>query len=163
MLKLKRFEEAIRHPYPKAEGVYLKIRPLSPVKLQELRIASKTGKVAVRLPDMEFGGNGQEKIRIVDDFDDLLFERKMFGYCLEDWEGIGFEDGVKAEREEFLKAMFEDRDIRTFVFLKAFENMELEKAKLEEELKNSQSSQGGLQKDKKAEFGVHSARKSGKE
>jgi hypothetical protein len=140
MLKLKRFEEAIRHPYPKAEGVYFKIRPLSPIKLQELRIASKTGKVAVRMPE---DGVGTEKVRIVDDFDDLVYERKMFAYSLEDWEGISFEDEKEAKREDLLKALFEDREIRAFVFLKAFESMTLEKEKLEEELKNSASSQGG--------------------
>jgi len=140
MLKLKRFEEAIRHPYPDAEGVYFKIRSLSPIKLKELRIASKTGKVAVRMPEEDAQ---REKVQIVDDFDDLIFERKMFAYCLEDWEGIEFENGNEAKREDFLKAMFEDRDIRTFVFLKAFESMELEKKKLEEELKNSDSSQNG--------------------
>jgi hypothetical protein len=155
MLKLKRFEEAIRHPYPNAEGVYLKIRPLSPIKMRELRIASKTGKVAVMRPDL---GEWQ----VVDDFDDLRFERKIFAYSLEDWEGISFEDGAKTEKEDLLKAMFEDRDIREFVFRKAFENMELEKAKLEEELKNSESSQGGSQKDKKAGFGVPSVRRPGK-
>jgi hypothetical protein len=135
MLKLKRFDEAVWYNWPEASGVRLKIRPLSRRKMLELRNESKQGKVAVSMPD--------EEIQIVDDFNDFIYEWKMFQFCLDDWEGISIDSEEEAKKEDIREAIFDNIALRRFILQKSLEVMSLENKKFEEELKNLLGSQDG--------------------
>lgn len=135
MLKLKRFDEAVWYNLPEASGVRLKIRPLSSRKMLELRNEAKQGKVAVSMPD--------EEVQIVDDFNDFVYEWKMFQFCLDDWEGISIDGEEEAKKEDVREAIFNNVVLRRFVLQKSLEVMSLENKKFEEELKNLLGSQGG--------------------
>lgn len=143
MLKLKRFDVGVWFDWPKAPNVRLKIKPLYGKKLLELRNESKQGKVAVEMPIPDLENPKRNKIEIVDDYNDLTYEWKMFLYCLEDWEGITLEGDIEPKKEEILEAIFNNVEMRRFIISKAFEVMVSENRKLEEELKNLQGSQDG--------------------
>lgn len=149
MITLKRHGQGIWYPWPKNEGVRFKIRPLTSKKLLELRNESKQGKVAVEMPMEDPENPGQNLIKIVDDYNDLLYEQKMLDYCLEDWEGLTLEDGIDKETpEEEIKraiqeAIFDHVEMRRFIFVQAFKSMAIEGKKFQDELKNLESSQDG--------------------
>jgi len=155
MLKLKRFNEAVWFNWPEASGVRLKIRPLNGRKMLELRNESKQGKVAVSMPSLD---PEEGNIRIVDDYNDFIYEWKMFQYCLEDYEGItldGEDDHPKElegeakslyeqkKREEIREAIFNNVLLRRFILKKSLEVMASENKRFEEELKNSLGSLDG--------------------
>ena len=134
MIKLKRFDEAAWFDY--APGVRFKIKPLSRVDTLQIRIKCKR-KIAVQ------GMNGEQNI--VDDIDTTLIVFESFQMALVDWQGPVIEGVKNPERYQMINGFFEDQKIVYFVLDIAFKTNEIEEKKLEGELKNSESSQDGLQ------------------
>ena len=134
MMKLKRFDEAAWHDY--APGVRFKIKPLSRVDCLQIHIRCKR-KIAVQ------GMNGEDNI--IDDVDNRLVAFESFQMALIDWQGPVIEGLKKPERYQVIDGLFEDQKIVHFILDIAFKTNEIEEKKLEGELKNSESSQDGLQ------------------
>ncbi len=130
MLKLKRFDVGVWYDYPKIQGVRLKIRPLNRKDVLYFRAGVKH-KQAVMVGD---------KNEIVDDFNEAEFIWSIFKNCLEDWEQIMTDDiGTKARHED----IFNNDDLREFIFSKANDAYASEEVQLGVELKNSETSQSG--------------------
>jgi hypothetical protein len=87
------------------------------------------------------GLNGNETI--VDDLDMKLLVFESFRMALRDWEGITIGGVEKPTREEMIDALFENERIVDFVLDRTFKANEKEEAALENESKNSESSQPG--------------------
>lgn len=135
MLKLKRFNEGIWYDFPNHPGVKLKIKSVSKKDILDIRAMVKR-KMAVK-SDGHF--------EIVDDYDEASFVWELFRTSLEEWQGISIDQvsDLKLEREDYLLAMFENDDLRKFVFEKTDEGSRIESQKLSDELKNSEGSQSG--------------------
>ena len=132
MLHLKRFDEGVWFDWPEAEGVRLKIKPLSQKEMIEIRSKVRR-KVAILIDG---------KNEIIDDYDESAALWKMFCLSLQEWEGISF-DKKDPTREEMLLTIFEHDGIRNFVFEKSrWVTVKLEE-KFQDELKNSESSESG--------------------
>lgn len=142
MFALKRYSQGTWYPWL-ANGVRFKVRPLSNKKILELRSESKRGKVAVEMPTEDPANPGNHLVKIVDDYNDYQYEWKMFCHCLEDWEGITIEGDLEVSKEEIRDGIFNNSEMRMFILQKSLELVESENKKVEEELKNSLSSQGG--------------------
>jgi len=132
MLNLERFNEEIWFDWPDAEGVRLKIKPCSRKDLLDLRSKVKR----------KMGISIEGRTEIVDDYNEADFLWGMFTLCLQKWEGINF-GGKNPTKESMLTAIFNHDGLREFVFQKARESSTMLENKLEEELKNSDSSQNG--------------------
>lgn len=131
MLKLKRFSEGVWFDFPR--GGRFKIRPLCPKDYLDLREQSKTGKISVVKPDGSW--------EIVDNYDEARFFWKIFTHQLEDWADI-IVDGASTP-DEIKETIFNEREIRDWITEKSSEIYVKEQGKLEDELKNSESSQSG--------------------
>ncbi len=132
MLKLKIFDEPVWFDWPDQAGVRLLIRGLSQKEQFDLSARARR-KMAV---------TGAEGTQIVDAYDEAAYIWGHFCAALANWEGIGF-DQEKPKREDMLLAIFNHDRLREFVFQKSKELSEKIKLQLEDDLKNSGSSQAG--------------------
>lgn len=149
MLKLKRFNEGVWYDFPSDPSVKFKIRAMTPKKLIELKEKSKKGKIAVLKP----GGYTE----VIDDNDDALLNSEIFAWMLEDYKGIEFDGNISDG--EFKDIIFNHVQFRDFITDKSYDLFKLESQRIETELKNSESSQSGLQKNVRQDSGVKSAGK----
>ncbi len=131
MLNLKRFNEGIWVEYQ--PGVRVQVKPLSKYDLVQVRSKCKR-KILV---------NGAEGVEVVDDVDNGVFSVEILKLCLLSTEGISIGDAKNPSREDLIVAIYEDDALRNFILEKAVSVFEAENAKLEQELKNSGSSQSG--------------------
>jgi len=149
MLKLKRFDEGVWYEWPSDPQIKLKIRPITPKKLLDLREKSKKGKVAIILP------NGETQI--IDDSNEAKVNWECFSWMVEDWQGIEFDgDPSMDEKKEII---FNHVSLRDFISDKAAEIYQVETSKIEQELKNLERSQSGSQKSERQASGARSAGK----
>ncbi len=149
MLKLKRFSLGQWVPYPEAEGVRFKIRPLQLSDGMDIRsrirerivmsVSDPTGKIKKPIPTL------------MEDLDSGKFTWEIFDYILEDFEGLQVEkeDGVvldcnnPAHKQEIKKDIFNSEALRDFISEKSEWLREQGAKQLGEEIKNSNCSQGG--------------------
>lgn len=134
MLNLKRFDRSVWFDYPKGEGVRFKIRPYS--KKASLECMARASRLMTKIDE-------DWKESLTETPSRLLLVWEMFAYCLEDWKGIQFSGSEVISRKDALEALFEDDNIKEFVFEAANRLREDEENALEAELKNSGPSQGG--------------------
>jgi len=127
MLKLKRFDKPEWFEVPQLEGVRLLIKPASFKRTTQLLSSAKR--------KAEVDG------KYVDDYDDSKFALELFKDLLVDFEGVEAEEGLS--KDEIKELMYEYSIFRDFVSEKANELYKNTESKLEEELKNSTSSQSG--------------------
>ena len=132
MLKLKRFDEGVWFDYQ--PGLRIRIKPISKWDMVHVRSRSKR-KLIIQ------GADGPSSI--VDDYDQGLFMLELFKICLLDWEGLSFDGKGKPDKEEAIRAIFEEEELRDFILKKGLMAFDSELTRLEEELKNSESSQSG--------------------
>lgn len=130
-LKLKRFNEGIWFDYP--AGGKFKIRPLQPKDYFDLREDSKVGKLLISKPD------GQTEY--VDNYNEALFYWKVFKRILEDWAEVEVEGATT--KDEIRETIFNNHTLRDFISDRSNELSAKINADLEDELKNSASSQSG--------------------
>jgi hypothetical protein len=143
MLTLKRLSEGVWFDYPQVEGVRLKVRPVTLAKGQEIRNSLRTKKY-MEFPDPK--RKGKKFSQVVDDVDDGAVLRAIWDYALEAFEGIGVEDATGAilsDPKQIRDAIYESDDLRDFISERSAELRESGEQKLEDELKNSDSSQSG--------------------
>jgi len=127
MLKLKRFDKPQWFDVPQFEGVRLLIKPAS------FKTTTQILSTVKRKVKTEDG--------YIDDFDDGKFALELFKELLVDFEGIEV-DGDPS-KDEVKELLYEYEFFRTFVSEKANELYKTIEQELDEELKNSTSSQGG--------------------
>ena len=127
MLKLKRFDKPQWFDVPQFEGVRLLIKPAS------FKTTTQILSTVKRKIKTEDG--------YIDDFDDGKFALELFKELLVDFEGIEV-DGDPS-KDEVKELLYEYEFFRTFVSEKANELYKTIEQELDEELKNSTSSQGG--------------------
>jgi len=127
MLKLKRFDKPQWFDVPQFEGVRLLIKPAS------FKTTTQILSTVKRKVKTEDG--------YIDDFDDGKFALELFKELLVDFEGIEV-DG-NPSKDEVKELLYEYEFFRTFVSEKANELYKTIEQELDEELKNSTSSQGG--------------------
>jgi hypothetical protein len=133
MLKLKRFDEPAWYDYE--PGIRFLIKPLSRVDLLDIRLHCKR-KILIQ--------GAESPDQIADDFDRNAIIFESFKTALVSWEGLEIEGIKNPGREQLLKSLYQDEAVVDFVLIRAYRANEAEEKKLEEELKNSQSSQDGL-------------------
>lgn len=129
-LKLKRFNEGIWVDYL---GGKFKIRSATPADYLRLQDMATEGKVSVTLPDGTF--------QIVDNDKKGKFYRSIFDYVLEDFSDVEV-DGT-TDKKEIREALFNDKQMRDFIMDTTNALSERLNADLEQELKNSETLQGG--------------------
>jgi hypothetical protein len=128
MMKLKRFDEGIWYDY--FDGVRLKVKPLNRKDVLDFRAKVKH-KLSIDVA-------GEQKI--IDDFNEADFIWAIFKNSLEDWTGIFTDDaGTKARHED----IFNDDNLREFIFQKANDSYKKMEESVGVELKNSEPSQSG--------------------
>ena len=127
MLKLKRFDKPQWFDVPQFDGVRLLIKPAS------FKTTTQILSTVKRKVKTEDG--------YIDDFDDGKFALELFKELLVDFEGIEV-DGDPS-KDEVKELLYEYEFFRTFVSEKANELYKTIEQELDEELKNSTSSQGG--------------------
>ena len=127
MLKLKRFDKPQWFDVPQFEGVRLLIKSAS------FKTTTQILSTVKRKVKTEDG--------YIDDFDDGKFALELFKELLVDFEGIEV-DGDPS-KDEVKELLYEYEFFRTFVSEKANELYKTIEQELDEELKNSTSSQGG--------------------
>jgi hypothetical protein len=132
VIKLKRFDEAVWFDYE--PGIRFKIKPLSRADSVQIRLKCKR-KIAIQ------GVNGEDNI--IDDIDMRLVALESFRMALIDWQGVEIEGVEKPERYQVIHGLFEDQKIVDFILGAAFKINEIEEKKVQDELKNSESSQDG--------------------
>ena len=122
MVRLKRYKEGVWFSIPGLDGVRVKVRPI--YHSQVTKIMNKHRK-KVLVGD-----------KVVDDYDEAAIAFDLFNYTLEDFEGIDAEGDVKT-------AIFDCDPLREFISEKAGELKKKYEEEFEEDLKNSENSQGG--------------------
>jgi hypothetical protein len=138
MLKLKRFKEAVRIEYPNAVGVWLSIRPVTFTQSMDILSEVKEKKVMIDYP-IDPKDPSKKGPQVIDDYKDGAFLWKMFDQALLAWEGIEVEldEGeTPLGPAEMKRVMFNNTQLREFVFSKARELADGEVKKMEEEKKN---------------------------
>lgn len=143
MLKLKRFTEGQWIDYPGADKVSFLIRPVN--LSTGLSIRSKVrDKVAMDVVDPK---TGKKVYTLMEDVDTGRFSWEAFDYMLQDFKGIALEDEkgnpLELSKDETKKAIFDNDDLRNFITGKAEELATTKASELEDEVKNSKSSQSG--------------------
>jgi len=138
MVRLKRYKEGVWFNVPGLDGVRVKVRPI--YHSQVTRIMNKhRKKVVVEITTEEAGvlkEKREKEFKVVDDYDEAAIAFDLFNYTLEDFEGIDAEGDVKT-------AIFDCDPLREFISEKAGELKKKYEEEFEEDLKNSESSQGG--------------------
>ncbi len=132
MLKLKRFDQGVWHEYQ--PGVKFKIKPMGKYDMVEIRLRSKR-KIAVQ------GLSGPDNV--ADDYDGAAFMLETFRTCLLEWSGIEIEGIGNPSRDDIMRGLFEITEVRDFILTRSSEAFASEEGKLQDELKNSESSQAG--------------------
>lgn len=140
MLKLKRFDEGVWFDY--STSIRFKIRAMTPKKLIELREKSRRDKSFV---------SGE----ITEQYDGSILNTEIFRWMIEEWRGIEFDGNPSPE--ECKDIIFNHLVFRDFITDKSYELFRVESARVEDELKNSDSSQGGSQKREKPASGATNA------
>ncbi len=138
MLKLKRFKEGVWMDYPNAVGVRLFIRPVTFTQSMDILSEVKEKKVLVDYP-IDPRDPSKRGPQVIDDYKDGAFLWKMFDQSLNAWEGIEVEldEGeTPLGPVEIKRVMFNNTQLREFVFAKARELADGEVQKMEEEKKN---------------------------
>jgi len=143
MLKLKRFSSGQWFDYPKASGVRLLIRPLQLSSGLSIR-----SKIRGTIPTDVKDPKTQKSVTVLmEDVDTGRFSWEIFDYMLVDFEGIQIEgeDGktIEVSKSELKIAIFDDTNLRDFVSEKSEWLRDNGAQKLEDEVKNSASSQSG--------------------
>ena len=131
MLKLKRFSEGVWFDYP--EGGKFKIRPVTPRDFLELHEKARKGKSIIK--------NIEGKPEVIDDYDEFHFSWLLFCHMVEDWKELEV-DGAKTP-DEIREAIFNEMVLRDWITERARDVANLYKEQLEQESKNSDSSQSG--------------------
>jgi hypothetical protein len=130
-MKLKNFNEAVWFDYPDAQGVRIRVRPVPQFTLMELR-----NKI-----HENFAHEIDGRIEVSDYVDKGRLIWEIFDYGVIDWEGIEIE-GVK-EKVGQKKSIYNFQPLCVFALEKIFEVTAAIANKVEQELKNSNSSQDG--------------------
>lgn len=132
MFKLKRFDKAQWFEFPDNKEVKLKIRPLS--KKLNMECLSNSSRLMPNVSE----GSIKETPSL------FIYQWEIFSHCLDEWKGVDFgESDGQPSRQGYLEALFEEDGIREFVIAKASELTREHEVTLEQELKNSESSQAG--------------------
>ena len=136
-MKLKRFKEGVWVDYPKAKEVRFKIRPVTFSQSLSILSEVKEKRVVVDYPDSK--DPSKKGPQIVDDYKDGAFLWKMFDQALEAWDGITVdqdEGEAPLGPMEIKKVIFDNNDVREFIFESARNLLEAQGKKEEEERKN---------------------------
>lgn len=137
MLRLKT-KKGVWVDYPQATGVRLKIIPISFSESLRILYNVKEKKVVDNFP-VDPKDPTKRGVQIVDDYNDGLFLWELFDRVLEQWEGIEIErdEGDPAlGPKEIKRILFDNDELREFVFKSARELAEAEAKREEEERKN---------------------------
>lgn len=131
-MKLKSFDEAVWFDYPDEPGVKFQIRP-TPNSVS-MEIQTKIRK-PIPVPSETLG------MKIVGDINFSQFTWDIIDYALVAWEGIEVE-GVN-DKIQIKKAILNYEPFSRFITAKIKELTDSVTGRIEDELKNSGSSQGG--------------------
>jgi len=142
MLKLKRFKQGEWFDFPGALGVRLKIRPVQGTVGLDLQKKVRKA-VPIDLPSLR--DPSKKFTTLLEDINSADFAWEVFNYMLEDFEGIEIEgdSGLITDKIEIKKAIFSEEALREFISGKSEELVKIQSGKMEEEIKNLNSSQAG--------------------
>ena len=138
MLKLKRHKEGIWVEYPHAVDVRLKIRPVTFSQSMSILTEVKE-KVVVEGFSIDAKDPSKKGPQIVDNYKDGAFLWKMFDSALQEWEGIEIEldeGDAPLGPVEVKKVLYDNDQLREFVFEKARAFAQADIQKKEGETKN---------------------------
>lgn len=136
-MKLKRFKEGIWVPYPKATEVEFKIRPQAFSATMDILAQVKEKRVVDGWPDPR--DPSKKGPTVVDDWKDGAFLWGVFDRALEEWRGIDPTpegEELSLPPSEIKRLIFDNDEMREFIFQKSRELLEKESSKLDEERKN---------------------------
>jgi hypothetical protein len=142
MLKLRRFKKGEWFDYPGAKGVRFLIRPVQGTVGLDIQKRIRKA-VPIDIPSIR---DPKRKITtLLEDINTAEMAWEVFDYMLEDFEGIEVEgdEGPITDKVELKKAIFGEPSLQEFISAKSEELVKIQSSKMEEEIKNSNSSQGG--------------------
>jgi hypothetical protein len=136
MLKLKRYDAGVWYSYEACPGVRFKIRPLPASRMQEFWSSARDKQISSVKPD--------GTVEMIFSHNNSVMEWRAFVHVLEEWEGIEIEGGAKdTPREAFVRAIYDDPDVRWFIIQTALKAAMGEDKALDAEKKTSETSPGG--------------------